>query len=44
MDAGNIEMVEAMVGRISWGILEPNQRRDIQMETFFKCGEKNDVA
>jgi hypothetical protein len=37
-------MVEAMIGRILWGISESLQNDDVEMETLFKYGEKNRSA
>jgi len=41
VDTGNLEMAEALAGRILRGIPEWRHFDDVKMKTFFKNGEKN---
>ena len=43
-DTGNAEMIEAMAGRTSCGMLEFLHAQGIEIEIVFKCGEKNRSA
>jgi hypothetical protein len=34
-------MVEAIAGRMSWGVLENSHNDDADRQIVFKCGEEN---